>query len=152
MLAGLVFLQVFTRYVLNSSLSWTEEMASYLLIAVVFLGLSRAVRSGAHIRVEFFYRCVSAHVARILTAVANGLSLLFAAYASVLAWKVAQVAQGQRMSQFNVPRSAIYYAVMVGLALMAFRLAQTTWREWRNSEPLGATGGQDVDQLNDTAG
>ncbi len=43
-MAGLVFLQFFTRYVLNDSLAWTEEVASYALVVVVFLGASMCVR------------------------------------------------------------------------------------------------------------
>src|SRR4051794_11995797 len=38
LLCGVVFLQFFTRYALNDSASWTEEIARYLLIFVVFLG------------------------------------------------------------------------------------------------------------------
>ena len=33
-----VFYQFFTRYVLNDSAAWTEEIARYLLIATVFTG------------------------------------------------------------------------------------------------------------------
>ncbi len=36
-----VFLQFFTRYVLNNSLAWTEEIAINALVVVVFLGSRR---------------------------------------------------------------------------------------------------------------
>ncbi|PJA59624.1 MAG: TRAP transporter small permease, partial [Rhodobacterales bacterium CG_4_9_14_3_um_filter_71_31] len=36
-LAGVVFLQFFSRYVMNSSIGWTEEIARYLLIGVTFV-------------------------------------------------------------------------------------------------------------------
>ena len=39
-----VFLQFFTRYVLNDSYAWTEEIATYCLIGVVFIGAAMCVR------------------------------------------------------------------------------------------------------------
>ena len=50
-----VFLQFFTRYALNDSLAWTEEIARYLLSCVAFLGGGMAVRKFTHIHVEFLY-------------------------------------------------------------------------------------------------
>jgi len=43
-----VFYQFFTRYALNNSASWTEEIARYLLISMVFVGVSAAVRTSRH--------------------------------------------------------------------------------------------------------
>jgi TRAP-type C4-dicarboxylate transport system permease small subunit len=54
-----VFLQVFTRYFLNNSLAWTEEISSYLLIALTFLGSAMAVRKNTHIQIEFLYTLLS---------------------------------------------------------------------------------------------
>ena len=51
-----VFLQFFTRYVLNDSYAWTEEIATYCLIGVVFIGSAMCVRLSRHIQVDLLFR------------------------------------------------------------------------------------------------
>jgi TRAP-type transport system small permease protein len=54
--AGVVLvggLQVFCRYVLNASLSWSEEFQRYGLIWIVFIAMVVGYRRGAHIGMEF---------------------------------------------------------------------------------------------------
>src|ERR1044072_5953999 len=51
-LALIVFLQFFTRYVLNDSLSWTEEIARYGLMWIVFIGGAMGTRRNTHTAVE----------------------------------------------------------------------------------------------------
>src|SRR6476620_10710379 len=51
-LAFIVFLQFFTRYVMNDSLAWTEEIARYGLMWVVFVGGAMVTRRNTHIAVE----------------------------------------------------------------------------------------------------
>ena len=45
-LTVIVFLQFFTRYVLNDSFGWTEEAARYFLIGTTFVGGSASVAFG----------------------------------------------------------------------------------------------------------
>jgi hypothetical protein len=59
-----VFYQFFTRYVLNDSAAWTEEIARYLLIGVVFVGAAIGVAKNNHIQVDFFYRYMPQPVSR----------------------------------------------------------------------------------------
>src|ERR1700712_836477 len=51
-LAIIVFLQFFTRYILNDSLSWTEEIARYGLMWLAFIGGAVVTRKKTQIAVE----------------------------------------------------------------------------------------------------
>jgi TRAP-type transport system small permease protein len=65
-LGGVVFTQFFTRYALNNSASWTEEIARYLLIGVVFVGAAIGVAKNNHIQVDLLYRYQTYCAARSL--------------------------------------------------------------------------------------
>jgi TRAP-type C4-dicarboxylate transport system permease small subunit len=122
-LAVVVFLQFFTRYVLNSSLGWTEEIARYLLIAVTFVGSAMAVRKRSHIAVEFFYRYFGPAGRHRLALAVDLISLLFYGFA---AWLTARLAlrTKQLMSSVDLSKSLIYWAVclgLVGMTLYALR-------------------------------
>ncbi|MEW6672858.1 MAG: TRAP transporter small permease [Thermodesulfobacteriota bacterium] len=47
-MAAIVAVEVFSRYVLNHSLFWSEELARYLLVWLTFLGASVAYHRRAH--------------------------------------------------------------------------------------------------------
>lgn len=46
--------QVFTRYVLQDPSSWTEELATFLMVWVGMLGASVALNRGAHLGIDYF--------------------------------------------------------------------------------------------------
>src|SRR5205085_2391485 len=72
-----VFYQFVTRYVMNDSASWTEEIARYLLIATVFTGAVIGVAKNNHIQVDFFYRHMPAKVGFWLSRLVDVLLVLF---------------------------------------------------------------------------
>ena len=49
-----VLWQVFTRFVIGDPSSWTEELATYLLIWVSLLGAAVALGRGAHLGIDYF--------------------------------------------------------------------------------------------------
>lgn len=51
--------QVFSRYVLNHSLFWSEELARYFLVWLTFLGATVAYHRGVHPGVDVLYRRLS---------------------------------------------------------------------------------------------
>ncbi len=116
-LAVVVFLQFFTRYVLNDSFGWTEEIARYLLIAVTFTGAVMAVRKESQIAVEFLYRWVPRPLRRVMQIVVDVVCLAF--YAA-LTWFSIELAQStrQKMASVKVPKSVIYWGVAACFAAM----------------------------------
>lgn len=51
----LIVVQVFFRYALNNSLSWTEELSRYMFIWLIYIGISYGVKMDKHICVDAVY-------------------------------------------------------------------------------------------------
>jgi len=130
-LAGTVFYQFFTRYALNDSAAWTEEIARYLLICTVFIGASCSVRKNTHIHVDIFYRFLPAPVTRVLSTLVDLTRILFFAYAIYLTYALMGKIGRQQMSIIDWPIGLVYAAVLCGFALMCFRAITTAIKHWR---------------------
>jgi len=130
-LGGVVFAQFFSRYVLNDSIAWTEEIARYLLIAVAFAAGPIAVRKNTHIQVEFFYRFINRSVARVLSTLVDLIRIVFFTYASIISYKILNIMKSQYMTSLNIPMSVIYWIVFAGFVLMTLRSVQVFVRHWR---------------------
>ena len=121
-----VFYQFFTRYVLNDSAAWTEEIARYLLIAVVFVGAAIGVVKNNHIQVDFFYRFMPKWFARALAICVDVLRTVFFAAAVVLTWQMMAKMEFYRMTLVDLPMNVVYGICLAGFALMALRAARVT--------------------------
>lgn len=126
-----VFLQFFTRYVLNNSFAWTEEIATYCLVAIVFIGAAMCVRLGRHIHVDFLFRYLPAGVARALATAIDAIRTLFFAYAAWLVWRFMGLIEGETMTTINLPKNLVYGAVCAGFVLMFLRSVQVSIQNWR---------------------
>lgn len=124
LMCGSVFLQFFTRYVLNNSFAWTEEIAIYCLIAVVFLGSAMCVRASRHIHIDFLYRYLPAKVARPLALAVAAVRIAVYAYLAWLVWRYASIISDERMTTIDFPKLPVFMLVMGAFVLMALRGVQ----------------------------
>lgn len=130
-LGAVVFAQFFSRYVLNDSIAWTEEIARYLLIAVAFAAAPIAVRKNTHIHVEFFYRFINRRLARVLSVTVDLIRIVFFAYGSWISFKILKIMKTQYMTALHISMSWIYSLVFAGFLLMTFRAVQVFIRHRR---------------------
>ena len=132
-LAFIVFLQFFTRYVLNNSLSWTEEIARYGLMWVVFIGGAMVTRRNTHIAVELLSNVMRPGPLRAaLLAFVDFVKLAFIGLLAFVSVTITERMGVQRMTVFDVSMGWVYGGVSFGCFLMLFRQVQNTWRNYRN--------------------
>jgi TRAP-type transport system small permease protein len=130
-LAAVIFYQFFTRYALNDSASWTEEIARYLLIATAFIGASINVRKNNHIQVDFFYRLLPPGVTRPLSTFVDVIRVAFLGYCVWLTISLMQKIGSQRMAIIDWPIGIVYGFVAFGFALMTWRALEVARDNWK---------------------
>ncbi len=131
-LAFIVFLQFFTRYVLNDSLSWTEEIARYGLMWIVFVGGAIVTRRNTHIAVELLSNVMKPGPLRsALLAAVDFIKLGFLALLAYFSLTIVERMHMQRMTVFDLPMSYVYAGVAVGCFLMLVRQVGNVWRNAR---------------------
>jgi TRAP-type C4-dicarboxylate transport system permease small subunit len=130
-LAATIFYQFFTRYVLNDSAAWTEEIARYLLIAMVFVGTSAMVRMQRHIHVDFLYRLLPPRAGRALSTVVDAVRILFFAYATVLTGQMMTKMTNYKMTIVDLPMNVVYAVCLFGFACSTIRAVQVAVEHWR---------------------
>jgi TRAP-type transport system small permease protein len=130
-LALVIFYQFLTRYVLNDSASWTEEIARYLLIGVAFVGAAMNVRKNNHIHVDFLYRFLPRWAGRPLSMAVDVARTLFLGYCVWLTYLLITKIGSSQMSVVNLPMGIVYGVVMFGFALMTLRAVQVAMGNWK---------------------
>jgi TRAP-type C4-dicarboxylate transport system permease small subunit len=131
-----VFFQFFTRYVLNDSAAWTEEIARYLLICTVFMGVAAAVRRTRHIHVDFLYRLLPAKAGRALSTAVDVGRIAFFVTAVGLTLQMMMRMGSLQMTIIDLPMNLIYGVCGLGFAAAAVRSVQVAIENWRRGWSL----------------
>jgi len=121
LLGATVFYQFFTRYVLNNSASWTEEIARYLLIASVFTGATIGVAKNNHIQVDFFYKFMPHWLSKFMNTLVDILRIGFFGAATFLTYQMMEKLGNYKMTIVDLPMNLVYGVVLVGFAAMCIR-------------------------------
>ena len=130
-LGATVFYQFFTRYVLNNSASWTEEIARYLLIAVVFTGATIGVAKNNHIQVDFFYKFMPQWLSKFMNYLLDIMRIAFFGAATFLTYQMMEKLGNYKMTIIDLPMNLVYGVVMGGFAAMCLRAIWVMKIHWQ---------------------
>ncbi|WP_163340629.1 TRAP transporter small permease [Desulfopila sp. IMCC35008] len=122
-MTGITAVQVFNRYVLQSSLDWSEELARYLFIWSVYVGCSYATQMDRHLEVTILRTVFKGKFARPITILASFFTLAFCIFATVLGVKfiIFLAGTGQKTPALEISAYWVYLCMPVGLGFMGLR-------------------------------
>jgi len=134
-----IFAQVISRYVFNWTPEWSEELARYLFVWVVFIGSALIMGESGHLAVQFVpNHFKGTATGRLLEIVINFSGYVFILILFTQGAKMTRVMTFQMSPGMEIPMSWVYAVIPLSSALMLLYLVKDTVRivrEW--SGPKG---------------
>jgi len=142
-LVALVLVAVFFRYVVNRSLSWSDELVRYLFVWFTLLGGVVALREREHIRVEYFVEKIPARFRRWIDAAVLAAVCAFHVALAVLGGMWVWATRGSYTSALQWPLNVVFYAALPATAALGVwyslrRLLRGAFTENDVAEEVGA--------------
>ncbi|MDR1110470.1 MAG: TRAP transporter small permease [Deltaproteobacteria bacterium] len=102
-------------------ISWTEELARYMMVWTVFIGGAIGAKTGAHVGLEAFVNLFPTRMVRAALVVSGVISASFSLFVSFHGFFLARriIGTGQVSPALELPMGLVYAAVPVGSLLMA---------------------------------
>ncbi|MEM6584890.1 MAG: TRAP transporter small permease [Pseudomonadota bacterium] len=124
-MVGVISWQVFGRFVLNSSPSWTEQAALILMIWYVFFAAAAGVWERFHIRIEILEQRLSARRRRDLRVAIHLLVAVFGLVLLVYGLQLAWLVRDFVVPSLGISRGIAYLPIpFAGLLTIVFSIAR----------------------------
>lgn len=124
-----VSVQVALRYLLNTSIDWSDEVSRLLFVWCMFLAIPLGIREGSHVGVELLVQFLPAAPRRQLARLCTLAAIVLMA---VVGWQTARIAADTWDELMpTLPISVNWFLVPVALsaAHSLLHLLQLLWRE-----------------------
>ncbi|MBM7573588.1 TRAP transporter small permease [Aquibacillus albus] len=127
-LVFLVFLNVVLRYLFDSGLTWSEELARYMFVWVVFLGAVVAMKDKSHIGVDLLLGAVPLKVQKVLYFISNIIVIVVLGIFIQGLFKQIELNKMITGPATGIPEYVFYLAGVVASILMSIILLVQTIR------------------------
>lgn len=137
LLCGMVLImiiQIFCRYVLGMSLSWSEEITRYLFVWSAFISISLCTKLTINIRIDLIISKLSARGKALVKIFNLTVEFAFFAYMIPYAYRylISTIESGQVSPACGIPMYWVQSAPLVCFALCLLRIAERWRLQWYN--------------------
>lgn len=129
-MTAVTFWQVFGRFVLNSSPSWSEPLSLILMIWYIFFAAATGVREGSHIKITVLEDMSSPSRLRILKICINILVAIFGAILCVYGVQLVYLVNDNIIAGLGISRSFAYLPLPISGFLMTIFALKHAIDEW----------------------
>lgn len=135
----IIFTQVVTRYLFGYTPEWSEELARFLFVWVVFLGSALIMGESGHLAVQFLPDKFKGTVfGTVLDIVINAAGYVFIILLLTQGWKMTSIMTFQRSPGMDLPMSYVYAVIPASCVLMLLYLLKDTIRIFKAITGSGA--------------
>lgn len=120
--------QVIFRYVIAAPLPWSEELARYCFVWIVFLGGAIGLSRGIHLGVDLLVNMLPTPVRRAIDALTSALIAAFALTVIYASWPVLNMNMFQRSPALGIQMTYIYIAIPVSMSLIFLICAERIFK------------------------
>lgn len=126
------FANVVSRYLLSTSIAFTEELTTNLFVWSCFIGAAAAAKRGAHLGFGLIVENMPPRARRIVTAFVTLLTLAMFALLFILSFDMieTQIMLKQETPALGMPEWVVSLAIPVGAFFCFVRFAQAGWNSW----------------------
>jgi TRAP-type C4-dicarboxylate transport system permease small subunit len=141
-IVGVMLVSVVFRYVLNSSLSWSDEFVRYLFVWLTLLGSAVVFRDREHIRIDYFISLCPPKLRRVIEVVILCAVTFFFLATLVLGVLWVRETNGTLTSALSWPLNWFFYAALPASSLLG------VWYAFRQffSKQIGEQPGPNTDE------
>lgn len=130
-MTAIVGWQVFARYVLQSSPSWSEQTSLTLMIWYVSFAAAAGVREGFHIRIVALQSAVSPKAARLLRLAAHAVVAACGLAMAIWGGELVMRTWSHVIPSLGLPRGLAYLGLPISGALIALFALERALEELR---------------------
>ncbi len=132
--SSIAFIQVISRYVFNSSLSWAEEALRYLFIWMFFLASAAAFKEKLHVGLDIIVDSFNQKLQTVIHTVIDILLIIFLSYLVFYGYLFAYENMAQLSTALEIPIGLVNSAIPTGSALMILYLVRNIYLRFKDGE------------------